>query len=124
MLSRAGERLVAHVSRLGVQEHGCNEQLQGFFSGMARFHSRKDRNVDLPDRRWKVSRVPLRLIPLLPAEETRFMLPHVKGVRQYGLVLPPDDLLVNKNTAVPHRSFDFDLTLRRMPDVNCCIGFA
>jgi hypothetical protein len=37
---------------------------------------------------------------------------------QYGLVLDPDDLLVNKNAALPHRFLDFNLSLRCVPRVN------
>jgi hypothetical protein len=91
---------------------------------MARFSSGKNGNIDLPDRRRKVPGIALRLIPLLPAEETRFMLPHIEGVRQYGLILHPDDLLVNQNTAITHGFLYLNLTLRGVPDVNRSISLA
>jgi hypothetical protein len=62
--------------------------------------------------------------PLLPAEETRFMLPHIEGVRQYGLILHPDDLLVNQNAAITHGFLYLNLTLRGVPDVNRSISLA
>ena len=85
---------------------------------MTRFDSWKHWNIDLPNRRRKVPGVAFRLVTLLPSEETGFMLPHVEGVRQNRLVLDPDDLLVNENSAVPHRFLDFDLALRCVPDVD------
>ena len=49
------------------------------------------------------------------------MPPHVERVLENGLVFDPDDLLVNKNAALPHRLLNFNLSLRRVPHVDCCI---
>ena len=101
-----------------VMPDGRYEQFQRLLSRVARFHPGQYRNIDLPDRRWKVTRVPFRFVPLLPPEKARLVLPHIKRMGQYRLVLDPDDLLVNKNAAVPHRFLDFNLALRCMPDVD------
>jgi hypothetical protein len=60
---------------------------------------------------------------LLPSEKARFVLPHIEGVGEDGLVLYPDDLLVNENPTVPHGFLDFDLTLRGVPDVDSGVFF-
>jgi hypothetical protein len=40
-----------------------------------------------------------------------------------GLVLDPDDLLVNENPTVPHGFLDFNLALRGVPDVDPSVFF-
>ncbi len=72
----------------------------------------------MPDRRRDITWIALWLVPLLPSEEAGLVLPHVKRVGKDGLVLDPNDLLVNKNAAVPHRLFDFHLPLRSVPNVD------
>src|ERR1700676_3949643 len=65
--------------------------------------------------------ISLRFAPLLPSKEAGFMPPHVERVLENGLVFDPDDLLVNKNAALPHRLLNFNLSLRRVPHVDRCI---
>src|SRR6202158_1060904 len=91
---------------------------------MSRLHPRKNRHVDLPDCRRKVSWITFRLMPLLPSEKARLMLPHIEGMGQYGLVFDPNDLLVNEDSAVTHRFLDLNLPLRRMPDIDSRIVLA
>src|SRR4029077_17095129 len=100
MRTRTRKRLVAHISPVGMQEDWSREELQWLFSRVTRFDPRKSRNIDLPDRRREVAWIAIRLVSLLPSEETRLMLPHVVRMGQHGLVLHPDDLLVNQNAAI------------------------
>ncbi len=122
----AGTRkwLVAYVSSLCMQKNWSGEQFQGLFSRVARFHSRKNRDVDLPNRRRKVAWIAFWFVSLFPAEKARLMLPHIERVGQNGLVLDPDNLLVNQDAAITHRLLDFHLALRGVPHVDRGVGFA
>src|ERR1700735_5316104 len=91
---------------------------------MARLNSRKNWNVYLPNGSREISRVALGFVTLLPSEEARFVLPHVKGVGKNWLVLDPDNLLVNENPTVSHCLLHLHLTLRGMPNVYRSIRFA
>ena len=88
----AGTRkwLVAYVSSLCMQKNWSGEQFQGLFSRVARFHSGKNRNVDLPNRRGKVAGMTFWFVSLFPAEKAGLMLPHIERVGQNGLVLDPE----------------------------------
>jgi hypothetical protein len=103
---------------------GVVNSSKGFSGGMARFNAGKDGHIDLPDRRWKVSRVALRFVFLFPSKETRFVLPHEKRVSQNRLIFDPNNLLVNENATVSHRFLDFDLTLRGVPNIDRSVVFA
>src|ERR1700728_608938 len=92
-------------------------------AGVARFDAWKDGNVDLPNRRWKAARIALRFVPLFPSKETRLVLPHVERVGQDGLVLDPDDLLMDENPTVAHGLLDLNLALRGVPDIDSCVVF-
>src|SRR5580704_3755624 len=94
------------------------------FSRVARFHSGKNRDVDLPNRRGKVAGITFWFVSLFPAEKAGLMLPHIERVGQNGLVLDPDNLLVNENAAVAHRFLDFNLPLRSVPHIDRGIGLA
>jgi hypothetical protein len=111
MGSRTREGLIADLFSLGMQKDWSREELQGLFSRMARLDSGKNRHIDLPDRCREVAWIALRFVSLFPAEKAGFVLPHIEGMGQHGLVLDPNDLLMNENAAVTHGLFDFNLTL-------------
>src|SRR5258706_14891445 len=101
-----------------MKQNRRRKKLQRFSSRMPRFNTRENWYIDLPDGRREITCVPLGLVALRPPEEARLVLPHIKRVRQDGLVLEPDDLLMDKDPTIAQRLFDFNLTLAFVPDIH------